>query len=186
MEEKLSLARMYYPVTVLGPGERLGIWLCGCSRGCEGCISPELQHYDASREFSAQEIAGMIRASGLHPDGITISGGEPFYHPKALNELLKSLISLSDDIIVFTGYKLSELKGSGSEAVDEALGNIAVLIDGPYEAELNDGKGLRGSANQNIHVFKHPERYAGLETAERKLQTVYHNGRLLTIGIPEP
>ena len=186
MEEKLSLARMYYPVKVLGPGERLGIWLNGCSRGCMACISPEMQRYDRAKEYAPAEIMKMIASIGKAPDGFTISGGEPFYHPGALNELLKCLESINDDIIVFTGYQLSELKGSGSEAVKEALGRIAVLIDGPYIEELNDGKGLRGSSNQVIHVLRHPERYRGLEDEPRMLQTVCYPDRLLTIGIPGP
>ena len=184
MEEKLSLARIYYPVTVLGPGQRVGIWLNGCSRGCRGCVSPELMRYDAQKEFSAEDIEGMILSAGIEPEGFTISGGEPFYHPKALNELLKRLESITDDIIVFTGYRLSELEGSGSEAARDALRHISVLIDGPYEESLNDGKGLRGSSNQKIHIFRHPERYSALEDCERKLQTVYHSGNLFTIGIP--
>ena len=44
---ELSIARIYYPVKTLGPGNRIGIWTAGCPRRCSGCISPELQHAEA-------------------------------------------------------------------------------------------------------------------------------------------
>lgn len=36
MREMISLARVYYPVKVLGPGSRVGIWLNGCHRKWPG------------------------------------------------------------------------------------------------------------------------------------------------------
>ena len=38
----MNVARILYPVKVLGPGKRIGIWLCGCDRECFGCSNPEL------------------------------------------------------------------------------------------------------------------------------------------------
>ena len=49
MDDKLSIARIFYPVKTLGPGNRVGIWTTGCLRGCQGCISPELQDYDKEK-----------------------------------------------------------------------------------------------------------------------------------------
>lgn len=36
----MYIARILYPVEVLGPGKRIGIWFCGCPRRCEGCSQP--------------------------------------------------------------------------------------------------------------------------------------------------
>ncbi len=38
---ELSLSRVHFPVTTLGPGRRLGIWFQGCSIRCPGCISAD-------------------------------------------------------------------------------------------------------------------------------------------------
>ena len=38
----MNVARILFPVQVLGPGNRIGIWLCGCNRACKGCSNPEL------------------------------------------------------------------------------------------------------------------------------------------------
>lgn len=181
---KISLARIYYPVYVLGPGCRVGIWMNGCKRGCIGCVSPELQMYDKSKEVSIDEIIQMIKRIDAPIDGFTISGGEPFYRPEALSALIKALVDICDDILIFSGYTIEELKAQSKISIDSILNTCAALIDGPYIKELNDNSGLRGSSNQRCWVFKYPDKYAGIEIAERKLQTVVYGESVLTIGIP--
>lgn len=184
MNMKISLGRMYYPVRVLGPGSRVGIWMNGCERGCIGCISPELQTYDKSKEVSVKDIMQMIGRIKAPIDGFTISGGEPFYKPESLNALVQSLAHICDDILIFSGYTIGELRAQGKEAIDSVLDTCAVLIDGPYIKELNDNIGLRGSSNQRCWIFKHPDKYAGIEIVDRKLQNIVYGERVLTIGIP--
>lgn len=184
MDAKISLARMYYPVTVLGPGSRVGIWMNGCDRRCTGCISPELQIYAKSKEVGINEILQMIQRIRAPIDGFTISGGEPFYRPKALNELVKALADISDDILIFSGYTIEELKAKGKKEIDSVLDICAALIDGPYVEKSNNNRGLRGSSNQRCWIFKYPDKYVGIEDEERKLQTVIYGNRVLTIGIP--
>lgn len=38
----MYVARILYPVMVLGPGKRIGIWFVGCRHQCKGCSNPEL------------------------------------------------------------------------------------------------------------------------------------------------
>lgn len=182
--KKISLGRMYYPVNVLGPGNRVGIWLNGCDRNCIGCISPELQTYDKSKEVSVNEIVRMIHRIDAPIDGFTISGGEPFYNPEALYALVQSLTGICDDILIFSGYTIEELKEKNEGCIDAVIDTCAALIDGAYVKDLNDGKGLRGSANQRIWVFKHYDKYVGIENAERSLQNIVYGNKVLTIGIP--
>lgn len=183
---RICIARIYYPVEVLGPGKRVGIWTLGCDRGCRGCISPELREYDERREVRPEDVALMLDRIPGKIDGFTVSGGEPFYRPASLAALLRVLTRYSDDIIVFTGYTLEELLSMEDPYVSEALADISVLIDGPFEAEKNDCQGLRGSANQRIHIFRNASRYEGLETCTTELQPVAYGSSLLTIGIPHP
>lgn len=185
MEAKISLGRMYYPVKALGPGSRVGIWVNGCSRSCAGCISPELQVYDSSKEVTVHEIMGMIRRIEAPIDGFTISGGEPFYNPEALNGLVQQLTGICDDILIFTGYTMEELRAREEEAIHSVLNTCAALIDGPFVKELNDNRGLRGSTNQRCWIFKHHDRYEGIEAADRTLQSIIYGNKVLTIGIPQ-
>ena len=37
----LALSRMHFPVTTLGPGNRIGIWVQGCTIRCPGCVSAD-------------------------------------------------------------------------------------------------------------------------------------------------
>lgn len=182
--EKLSIARMFYPVNTLGPGNRVGIWTNGCKRHCTDCISPELQRYDESKEYSSDEILSLINRIEKPIEGFTISGGEPFLKPVALAKLVLKLTEINDDIILFTGYTLTELKLLENPDVNTVIENCSVIVDGPYIQELNDNTGLRGSSNQRIWVFKHKEKYQDIDTMPRHLQTVVYGNGILTIGIP--
>ena len=184
MCNKISLARVYYPVKALGPGSRVGIWLNGCRKNCPGCISPELQFYDPTKEISVQDVIQMILRIDSPIDGFTISGGEPFYNPKALNALVVALATICDDILIFTGYTLDELKKQENEEIFSILNTCSAIIDGPFVRELNEPKGLRGSSNQQCWVFKYHNRYAGILEEERSLQNVLYDKGVLTIGIP--
>ena len=184
MVDRISLARIYYPVKVLGPGIRVGIWMNGCERHCPGCISPEMQFYDREKEVSVQDILQMISKIESPIDGFTISGGEPFYDPEALNALVRALATISDDILIFTGYTIEELEGRKSKAIRSILTTCAAIIDGPFMKDLKEKKGLRGSSNQKCRVFKYHKRYAGIMEEERSLQTILYAKGVLTIGIP--
>src|SRR5687767_5823772 len=86
---KMALSRVHYPVTALGYGRRLGIWLQGCPLACPGCISRDTWVADERHDTTLTETIAACDAlvSGLI-DGVTISGGEPFQQPDALEGLL--------------------------------------------------------------------------------------------------
>lgn len=156
----------------------------GCSKNCKGCISPEFQSYEERFPLTADEILLFI-PQGKIPDGLTISGGEPFEQENGILELINLFsMKFSDDILIYTGYTLEELKARNSKVTDKILSSVSVLIDGEYIEEQNDGTALRGSSNQKIHVFRHAERYEELIHGKRKLQGVLMNDKLWFIGIP--
>ncbi len=180
--DQIRVGRLWYPVQTLGYGRRLGVWMQGCRKDCPGCISPEMKDPEKGEMRSISEV---IRLAARHkPDGFTVSGGEPFDQPESLLALVRGFTQISDDILVFTGYTLEELHEMHSEAVEEVLGSIAVLVDGRYREKDNDGRGLRGSSNQTIYIRKYPERYADAENRQRTLQCVLLQDRLWMIGIP--
>lgn len=180
----MFVKRMYYPVRVLGPGKRVGIWVAGCNRRCPGCMSPELQTTSGCNDLSVEEIGALLKSIREPIDGVTISGGEPFLQAKELCELVRLIRSrVTEDILVYTGYTLAELRKMQLPYVDETLSQIAVLIDGEYIDELNDGVGMRGSSNQTVHVFRNCRDYSSLSTGKRALQTIRYKGQILVIGI---
>src|SRR5574344_1015265 len=148
----MYVARLLYPLKVLGPGLRLGIWFAGCKHGCRGCSNPELWPQKDEYKTSASEILGLVDSvAKVHKiEGFTLTGGDPFLQPDALRELLPSLNKISSDILVYSGYEKSELENLGYLDI---LAQIAVLIDGRYVQERNNNCFLRGSDNQNIYVL---------------------------------
>ncbi len=145
-------ARILYPVKTLGPGDRVGIWLCGCSHGCPGCSNPELwscgEQFRITRKRLLQ-LVGSI-AQGAEVNGFTITGGDPLEQSEELALLLPELRIISGDILVYTGYTLEQLRAMDSPAVESVLRNTSVLIDGEYIQRRNTGLPLRGSDNQRI------------------------------------
>ena len=90
-----------------------------------------------------------------------------------------------DDILVYSGYTINELKEKEDEDVWYCLNNIAALIDGPYEQLLDDGKGIRGSSNQNVYIYKYYDRHKRILTVDRKQQCIKLENKLIFIGLPK-
>jgi len=144
----MYIARMLYPVRVLGPGERIGIWMNGCEHGCRGCSNPELWEFQSRYQTDMKAVARLVDAvcGNCRVEGFTLTGGDPFFQPDALEQLLPYLYSIHTDILVYTGYCYEEIR----EKYPHLLKYIAVLIDGRYIEEKNSGAVLKGSDNQRI------------------------------------
>ena len=181
----MRIKRLCYPIRVLGPGQRLGIWVTGCSRGCPGCMSPELQDPAAGRDMECEQILAAAKKIPGPVDGVTISGGEPFDQPQQLYRLVKLLrAEVTEDILVYTGYTLEQLRARSCPDTNGVLEEIAALVDGAYVENLDDGVGLRGSSNQKIYAFRQQERYAYMEHCKRELQVFnYNNAATLMVGL---
>ena len=150
----MNVARILYPVKVLGPGNRIGLWLCGCHRECKGCSNPELWEKKQEYEITVPQLLDLIR--GIHKkydiDGFTISGGEPMNQANELSMLVDELKKISTDILIYSGYRIEELTNRDPQT-QHILDVIAVLIDGAYIEDKNDGSILRGSSNQRIFIL---------------------------------
>lgn len=187
----MNVARILYPVKVLGPGDRIGIWLCGCNRACPGCSNPELWSPRPEFELSIENLYHLIdQVLSNHPvDGITITGGEPFQQADDLWKLISRLSNQVPDILVYSGYRLQELYDLNDPAVNSVLNNIATLVDGAYIQQLNDNSSLRGSSNQQIHILKDEYRdmYSHyLKTTENKIQNFTTGDGVVSVGIHRP
>lgn len=184
----MNVARILYPVEVLGPGKRLGIWVCGCRRGCKGCSNPELWVQKPEYEVTVEDLMSLVRRiSDSHKvDGFTISGGEPMDQPEGLSQLITQLSAYSKDILIYTGYRIDELKKREDPATNIILSRAAVLIDGEYREEENIDVLLRGSSNQRIHILI-PEMAEGYEkylaSAHNQIQNFTTLNGVVSVGI---
>lgn len=191
---KIAVNKAHFPVTVLGPGRRIGIWLQGCSIGCKGCVSQDTWPRDPGREMTvAQLITWCRQTAGAGFDGVTISGGEPFEQAEALGALLDGLIHwrANDgpdfDILCYSGYPLATLQKKHARLLQK----LDALIPEPYI----DAKPLthlwRGSANQPLVLLSERgrTRYAELvdapaEADGKRIQAMVDGERVWYVGIP--
>lgn len=180
----IQMAACWYPVTVFGFGNKLGVWFQGCSRQCEECISPEYQPYEDGTAIPVGELLSML--GGIVPDGLVISGGEPFDQPDALFELVSTFNEkYSNNILIYTGYTMEEIIERPDPIYKKIIDMTAVLVDGVYIPALNSGSGLAGSSNQKIHIRKLHAKYKNAEKWERKMMCILRgDSSIWMIGVP--
>lgn len=126
---------------VNGEGSRYVVFVQGCKHGCKGCQNPETWDFNGGYEMTTEEIAADYKKRRLL-DGITLSGGDPFYQQEACMELLDLLPDVN--VWIYTGYEYEEI-------CDTPLAKRAdVLVVGPYREELRCEGQMYGSSNQKI------------------------------------
>lgn len=184
----MNVARILYPVQVLGPGKRIGIWVCGCNRKCPGCSNPELWKQKEEYEIQISQLLDLFNHILLsNPiDGFTISGGEPFLQPEELSSLIEEIALISRDILIYTGFTLQELHDLKNPFIEKTLSTISVLIDGPYIQEKNNDLFLRGSENQQIHILNplfHEMYSQYLMVGKNKIQNFMSKEGVISVGI---
>src|SRR5690349_2700599 len=105
---QLKLYSMAYPVTALGPGPRVVLWVAGCPKRCAGCMSLEMLGPEAGERVPVAKLAQKILAIAAPLDGITISGGEPFDQAASLAALVEMLRVQRPEwnVIIYSGYTL--------------------------------------------------------------------------------
>lgn len=100
----MYLERLLYPVTALGPGSRVAIWVSGCNRHCNNCTNPELWERKEYQKITSKKLIGAINSViGHNVDGITITGGEPF---DQATELCKVIDGLPETIDVLKNINI--------------------------------------------------------------------------------
>ncbi len=191
----VAINRLHWPVTVLGPGRRVGIWFQGCSIECPGCVSRDTWAEPGSGDYtSVGDLVGRIDAltgdgAGGSVDGVTVTGGEPFEQAEALEDLLLALRDWLDstgaasaDLLVYTGYDEAAARRRGPGAFARA----DAVIAGPFRVS-EPGTHWWGSGNQRLIV--RDERIAhryetALRSARAEVQVSVEDGRVFIIGIP--
>ena len=145
---KIRVAGLTNDSIVDGLGFRFVIFTQGCLHHCKGCHNPETWDMNGGKLMDIEEIKSKIKANGLL-DGITFSGGDPFYQPEACANIAKWGKENGLNIWAYTGFLYEELLDMPE--VKEFLDLVDVLVDGPFILEeksllLN----FRGSKNQRV------------------------------------
>lgn len=151
-DQPLHLLNVYKETISDGDGFRYSIYLSGCSHHCKGCHNPQSWNPKAGILLTKEMVNEMINEINANPllDGITFSGGDPFFYSKSFCKLLKIMKERTKkNIWCYTGYTLLELKAEPE--LDACLEYIDVLVEGRFVEELHHPD-LRfvGSGNQKI------------------------------------
>ena len=191
---RIAINKAHFPVTVLGPGRRIGIWTQGCRIHCKGCVSQDTWAADPARETTVARLMAWCRktaAAGF--DGVTISGGEPFDQPQALSALLDALrdwrsdAALDFDLLCYSGYPLATLRRKHAKILDR----LDALIPEPFVETQPLTHLWRGSANQTLVPLSERghARYAAYvdapaDTFGKRIQAGVDGQRIWFVGIP--
>lgn len=164
----ISIAGFWHGSLIEGPGRRSAVKLQGCPIRCAGCITPESWDPIGGTVVAIERLADALLDPSFERDGVTILGGEPFAQPDALLALVQALRARGcDHILCYSGFTYGELRRRAriSPAIGGVLGEIDVLIDGPYVAGLAAGAGpWTGSSNQRVLQLKTSRRRDALAT----------------------
>lgn len=126
---------------VNGDGSRYVVFTQGCNHHCNGCQNIETWDFDAGIEMLPEEIVADFKKRKFL-DGITLSGGDPFFQQDSCVELLKLLPNVN--VWVYTGFEYDEI-------CNTELAKMAdVIVTGKFVQELACEGKMYGSSNQKI------------------------------------
>ncbi len=151
--EQLRLAGFVEESIVDGPGVRFVIFVQGCPHRCVGCHNPRTLDFNGGKLVSVDYLFDLISKNPLL-DGVTFSGGEPFWQSAPCCCLTKKIHRIGLSVMVYTGYIFEDLLTDGKDSSPERLGfikNVDILVDGPFKIrEKSLDLKFKGSRNQRI------------------------------------
>lgn len=140
---------------VNGPGCRAVVWMQGCLRECPGCFNPESWSFEPNQLISIHDLVEKILNEPQN-EGVTFSGGEPFWQASALAEVARRVKAQGLNVMSFTGFTVEQLRAqTAPPGAGDLLAQLDILVDGPYveSMAINDPTSPVSSKNQRVHVF---------------------------------
>jgi anaerobic ribonucleoside-triphosphate reductase activating protein len=167
-----------------GPGVRFVVWFQGCTLGCPGCFNPATHAREPAPGTPTtldDVIAALTAAAAAGATGLSLSGGEPLQQPDAARALLDAARALGLSTLAFSGYAIDEIRALPGGA--DVLARLDVLIDGRYVAGERLATGLRGSANQRIHLLSDRHTLADVEATPVAEIRIGKDGAIVLTGV---
>lgn len=189
----IIINRILAPVTVLGAGRRVVVWVQGCDLACPGCASVDTWDMSLgtrrSADAVAEALAAEIRARDL--DGLTITGGEPMDQAPALAEMITRLREILASWHRADGFDILAFSGYTTAAARRRAGSLWQLLDiavcGPYRRDLPSDVALVATRNQEVNPLtpRGVSKYA-LLTSPTRMQVMSDGESLVMVGLPRP
>ncbi|MDE6257396.1 MAG: anaerobic ribonucleoside-triphosphate reductase activating protein [Muribaculaceae bacterium] len=146
MNNSINILNIIRGTTVDGPGFRTSIYIAGCRHACPGCHNPSSWDFNAGSPYSIDEIMEIIEEEDFD---VTLSGGDPLYHPEFVKEIIGKVNSLGHNVWIYTGFRWEEI--ISTPLLLDAIREADVIVDSPFILALRDTDLLfRGSSNQRI------------------------------------
>ena len=191
---RLRTNRIAHPVTALGPGRRIAVWVQGCSIGCVGCASVDTWDPSSGESLDTRDLAALladlITCNGL--TGLTITGGEPTEQAEAVADLVvrvrSRLLDQADhepiDVLLFTGRTAA----AASRSAGRLWNAVDAAVCGPYRQDLPSNHPWVASSNQELVIRTELgyARHSTVPTRSRTLQANLDSGELTLVGLPGP
>lgn len=151
--KNLRIAGFSKESIVDGEGYRYVIFVQGCSHKCPGCQNPETWGFNAGTVYDEAKLKEILNEISEDPiiDGVTLSGGDPFYQAEACVELVKAIKNLRPELNIwaYTGFVWDELIKDPDRL--ELVKCCDVIVDGPFILGKRSLDVLfRGSTNQRL------------------------------------
>jgi anaerobic ribonucleoside-triphosphate reductase activating protein len=140
---------------VNGPGCRAVVWVQGCLRECPGCFNTDSWSFEIKELVEVDQLVEQITSNPRH-EGVTFSGGEPFWQAPALAHLARQVKAKGLNVMSFTGFTLEKLQSEYAPAgAQDLLAQLDILIDGAYiqSQAINSPDSPVSSRNQRVHIF---------------------------------
>lgn len=148
----MNLISTYKETIVDGEGIRYSIYLAGCGHRCPGCHNKASWSPNAGTPLTEEGISAIIDEINANPllDGVTFSGGDPFFNPDEARPLIARVRRETGlNIWCYTGYTIEEILATPK--LKSMLPFIDTLVEGPFISELySPYLDFRGSSNQRI------------------------------------
>ncbi|MBW4506400.1 MAG: radical SAM protein [Scytonematopsis contorta HA4267-MV1] len=169
---------------VNGPGTRAVVWVQGCLRECPSCFNPSSWSFEINELVAIDSLVEKILSKERN-EGVTFSGGEPFWQAPALANLARKVKAAGLNVMSFTGFTLEQLQSPSAPAgAQELLQELDILIDGPYIESLaiNTPDSPVSSSNQRVNILN-PDFKDRVTWASDMVEIhIFKDGRRLVTG----
>lgn len=151
-ELSLQVAGRVAVTVAEGPYRRFAVWVQGCTLACPGCCNPEMWSSTGGQQVAVSELVAEVEQARVEHqiEGVTVLGGEPCEQLSAVTKFVHAIKSRGLGVIVFSGYRHSEIVSHTGGR--ELLASVDTLVDGRYIRDQPErGRRFIGSRNQTLH-----------------------------------